>query len=612
MKAVIVQFPFGFVAFDEKNQVVDRKVYAKKPLVAAKMTAKNQPDQLSDDVVALITQLQTKGYDKFVFENPNVANQAQEKLNVGVEVAQPSNIDSIRMRMEEIAVETGFVKDGKDLNLWMHNVSMEIAKIQVKGATEKRDLIVGQAIQTLDDLDRTVNLFMGRLREWYGVHFPELDRLVEKHETYARIVLDLGAKENFTAEALEKEDLPKNKTEQISKIAASSMGADVSETDLIQIQILSKNVLDTYKLRESMEAYLNKTMEEVAPNTKTIAGALLGARLISIAGGLENLAKRPASTMQVLGAEKALFRSIKTGARPPKHGLIFQHTLLHDAQRWQRGKIARAIAGKLAIAIRADAFGGGHYIADKLKADLDRRIEEIRQKYPEPPPLKEQRPREDRPREFRERRDFGRGGGSGGFRDRRGGGGGGYGDRRGGGGYGRDRRSGGGGYGGGGYRDHGSSGAYGSGGSGGFSSGASDSSSTTTESSSSYGFSGGSGGSSDRGSGGFFRDRGSGGSGGYRDRGTGGGSGGYRDRGSGGSGSPSSVSESGGSGGYFKKRNSGGSSDRGSGGFSFKERNSGGSGGSSASGGHSGGSGGDRRDRPSEQKWRQNRRADKS
>ena len=492
MKAVIVQFPFGFVAFDEENQVVDKKVYAKKPQVAAKMAAKNQPDQLSDDIVALIMQLQTKGYDTFVFENPNVANQAQEKLNVGIEVAQPSKIDSIRMRMEEVAVETGFVKDGKDLSLWMHNVSMEIAKIQVKGATEKRDLIVGQAIQTLDDLDRTVNLFMGRLREWYGVHFPELDRLVEKHETYARIVLDLGAKENFTAEALEKEDLPKNKTEQISKIAASSMGADVSETDLIQIQILSKNVLDTYKLRESMEAYLNKTMQEVAPNTKTIAGALLGARLISIAGGLENLAKRPASTMQVLGAEKALFRSIKTGARPPKHGLIFQHTLLHDAQRWQRGKIARAIAGKLAIAIRADAFGRGHYIGDKLKADLDRRIEEIRMKYPEPPPLKEQRPREDRPREFRERRDFGRGGGGGGFRDRRGGGGGGYGDRRGGGGYGGDRR-GGGGYGGGGYRDRGSSGEYGSGGSTGFSSGASDSSSTPTESSSNREFSGGSG-----------------------------------------------------------------------------------------------------------------------
>ena len=106
---------------------------------------------------------------------------------------------------------------------------------------------------------------------------------------------------------------------------------------------------------------------------------------------------RPASTIQVLGAEKALFRSLKTGARPPKHGLIFQHTLLHDAKRWQRGKIARVIAGKLAIAARADAFGG-NYIGDKLKADINKRLKEIHEKYKEPPPPKEPKPRPEGPK----------------------------------------------------------------------------------------------------------------------------------------------------------------------------------------------------------------------
>jgi len=138
----------------------------------------------------------------------------------------------------------------------------------------------------------------------------------------------------------------------------------------------------------------------VAPNTRAVAGALLGARLIAIAGSLQNLAMRPASTIQVLGAEKALFRSLKTGARPPKHGLIFQHALLHDAKRWQRGKIARVLAGKLAIAARIDAFGG-KYVGDSLKADVDRRLAEIREKYKEPPPLKEKPVRP----EGRERRD---------------------------------------------------------------------------------------------------------------------------------------------------------------------------------------------------------------
>ena len=197
------------------------------------------------------------------------------------------------------------------------------------------------------------------------------------------------------------EDVPEGKAKAATEVAESSMGADVSQVDLSQIQALSKNVLDLYELRQNMESYLDKTMNEVAKNIKTLVGSLLGARLIAIAGSLRNLAIRPASTIQVLGAEKALFRSLKTGARPPKHGLIFQAALLHDAKKWQRGKIARALAGKLAIAARADAFGG-RYIGDLLKADLDKRIEEIKEKYKEPPPAKEK----PMPERREQRRDF--------------------------------------------------------------------------------------------------------------------------------------------------------------------------------------------------------------
>jgi nucleolar protein 56 len=352
------------------------------------------------EIASLLTTLQDAGYDAFVFENAGIANDAQRKLGVIVEVAKTSEIEALRGRMEQVAVETGFAKDAEELAAWNRNVSMELAKLRVKGAAEKRDLVIAQAIQTLDDLDRTVNLFMGRLREWYGIHFPELDRLIEKHETYARLVMNLGYRDNFSFGALEKEGIPKERAEVTAKAAETSMGADVAEQDLAEIQALSRNVLELYELRKNMENYVDKTMEEVAPNTRAVAGALLGARLIAIAGSLQNLAMRPASTIQVLGAEKALFRSLKTGARPPKHGLIFQHALLHDAKRWQRGKIARAIAGKLAIAARADAFGG-KYVGDALKADVDKRIEEIRKKYKEPPPPKEKKPmfeqREQRP-----------------------------------------------------------------------------------------------------------------------------------------------------------------------------------------------------------------------
>ncbi len=399
MKAMIIQFSFGVVAFNEQGNIADKVLFPKKPQQAAKSLMKIESGKISE-VTSLITALQTAGYAIFVFENAGIANEAQRTLSAKTEILKPSEAEAFHARMEQVAVETGAVKDAKELSLWNHNVSMELAKLRIRGASEKRDLVIAQAIQTLDDLDRTVNLFMARLREWYGVHFPELDRLIEKHETYARLVMNLGYRDNFSLEALENEGLPKDKSKNTTEVAEKSMGADMAEKDLAEIQALSKNVLELYELRKNIEAYVDKTMEEVAPNTRAVAGALLGARLIAIAGSLQNLAMRPASTIQVLGAEKALFRSLKTGARPPKHGLIFQHALLHDAKRWQRGKIARVLAGKLAIAARIDAFGG-KYVGDSLKADVDRRLAEIREKYKEPPPLKEKPVRP----EGRERRD---------------------------------------------------------------------------------------------------------------------------------------------------------------------------------------------------------------
>ncbi|MDR0372654.1 MAG: C/D box methylation guide ribonucleoprotein complex aNOP56 subunit [Nitrososphaerota archaeon] len=406
MKAFIVQFPFGVAAFDDKNQLVEKALFPKKPQTAAKSLLRTEQGKLSDQTTSLITLLKNIDYDTFIFASGKLAEEAQRRLKVTVEVTTPAQAAVLNSRMADIALESGFVADQQELDSWNRNVSMELSKLRIKGATGKRDLIAAQGIQTLDSLDQTVNLFMGRLREWYGIYFPELDRLVEKHETYARLVMNLGNRDNFTLENLEAEGLPKERTQLINKAADSSMGADISERDLEQVQALAKDVLVFYTLRKNMDEYVDKTMEEMAPNIRAVAGALLGARMISIAGSLQNLAMRPASTIQVLGAEKALFRSLKTGARPPKHGLIFQHTLLHDAKRWQRGKIARVIAGKLAIAARADAFGNGHYIGDNLKEDINKRIDEIREKYKEPPPPKEPKPKEKREGFERKERNF--------------------------------------------------------------------------------------------------------------------------------------------------------------------------------------------------------------
>jgi nucleolar protein 56 len=393
VRATIIESTFGILALSEQNEIIESVLFPKKPQKAAKILAKIEAGKFVDELSQLIDKLAKNSFDILVFESLDLANAVREKLNVKVEVARPFKArEMLGSNMEKFAMNKGFVKDTIEFERWMHDVALEVTKLRVKGAVEKRDLIITQAIQTIDDLDKTINLFMSRVREWYGMHFPELDRLLDKHETYARLVFKLGNKDNFTDERLEKEDVPKSKAEKIAKSTETSMGADLLDTDLAQIQLLCKNVLELYQLRQSLEHYLDTSMEEVTPNIKTLAGSLLGARLIALAGGLTNLAKMPSSTIQVLGAEKALFRSLKTGTRPPKHGIIFQHTILHEAKKWQRGKIARAMAGKLAIAARADAFGS-RYIGEELKADLEKRIEEIHRKYVQPPQMPTRKPK---------------------------------------------------------------------------------------------------------------------------------------------------------------------------------------------------------------------------
>lgn len=391
MKATIVESIIGVLGFDEDNKIAEKVFFPKDPQKTAERLRNIEQGKLITEVQSLVKKLQEKGYNHIVFENPEMARTVAETLKIEVITETSSEAGKLlREKLEKFALDLGFVEKPEQLRVRVHNVSIELAKMKVKTTIEKRDLLVAQAVQSVDDLDKSLNVFMSRLREWFGLHYPELDRLLDKHETYARLVVNLGRRENFTIENLEKEGLPTKKAQSIAMVAESSMGADLGDDDLDQIQDMCKKVLELYNVRQSLEKYVDSVMDEVAPNIKTLGGSLLGARLLALSGGLLNLAKLPASTIQVLGAEKALFRSLKTKTRPPKHGIIFQHPVIHDAKRWQRGKIARALAGKLSIAARVDAFKGD-FMGDKLNADLEKRLEEIKERYdkaPPPPPKK--------------------------------------------------------------------------------------------------------------------------------------------------------------------------------------------------------------------------------
>jgi nucleolar protein 56 len=154
--------------------------------------------------------------------------------------------------------------------------------------------------------------------------------------------------------------------------------------DVSVVQDLALSLAELYETKAKLEVYVQKRMEETAPNLTALLTANLGARLISLAGGLGRLATLPSSTVQLLGAEKAMFLHLRSGKAPPKHGIIFQHPAVHRAPYWQRGKVSRTLGAKATIAARVD-FYKGEFIGERLKAEMEKRVEEIKQKYPEPP-----------------------------------------------------------------------------------------------------------------------------------------------------------------------------------------------------------------------------------
>lgn len=340
--------------------------------------------ELSQEFIDLVSKISGPDVVLVVPSDLEASFLAQRGIN---HVVDPREELVLRLRetLPGVAIKEGLAKSEEEFEMLIYEIAMGVTRSKLRREALKRDLMAIQAIRAIDDIDKTINLFASRLREWYSVHFPELDDLVKEHEEYARLVTTLGFRSQYSVENLSKLGIKGGRAERIARAARESIGADISELDMSKIKLFGEQILSLYELRRDFSDYLEQVMKEVAPNVTELVGSLLGARLLSLAGSLEDLAKLPASTIQVLGAEKALFRALRTGGRPPKHGVIFQYPELHKSPRWQRGKIARALATKLAIAARAD-FYTGRLIASRLKKLLDDRIEEIKTLYAKPPP----------------------------------------------------------------------------------------------------------------------------------------------------------------------------------------------------------------------------------
>jgi nucleolar protein 56 len=255
--------------------------------------------------------------------------------------------------LEAVAISKGFVKSRSEFVKYMNTFSIELTKLRIKQKLSPLT-VMAQAVNGVEDIDVSANMFYERLSEMYDTYFPEANRKMN-----LEIMANLLSKDPIR-EAVAKE----------LKIGEGTMGVDVGDRDIAMMKGYAQSIKNLLSLRSKLVDYVNLTMEQRCKNLFTVCGGLLGARLIAIAGSLEKLARMPSSTVQLLGAEKALFRHLKTGAKPPKHGIILQHPLVSRANN--RGRMARAVSSKIAIAAKLD-FYGGKFAGKELLKELEER-----------------------------------------------------------------------------------------------------------------------------------------------------------------------------------------------------------------------------------------------
>jgi nucleolar protein 56 len=375
----------GVYAFDEEGNLIDSEPFPSDPDEIVERLIRKERGEVLEEEKKLLSRLEA---DTINFEGTKADRQRLEEVVDGELIVEFPNVagEILRERARELAVEAGVVGSEEEFAELAYEVGIKLSKRKVRETVEERDQMIIQAINTIDDIDRILNILTDRVREWYGIHFPEINKIVKKHDDFVTLVAELGHRDNFTKERIKEvlPDFPDHLAEKLEEAAKDSMGAEMDEKDLRAVQRVAEIARELYEIRRRTAEYIDESMDDVAPNIKALVGPLIGARLIALAGGLKEMARLPASTIQLLGAEKALFRHLTKGTKPPKHGVIFQHPLIHRSPWWQRGKIARALAGKLAIAARIDAYSG-EYRGDELKRQLEQRVKEIKEKYPRPP-----------------------------------------------------------------------------------------------------------------------------------------------------------------------------------------------------------------------------------
>ncbi len=345
----------GFLAFNSDNELIAKRLFPKDEIIQ-RLDELNNKEIVKEEIEIIEEVL--NDYDEIIIEsNKRASDYNNEKIkiqtpNQGGEYLR-SNYDKFDLDNDEI------------IEIYQ---SLAIFNIKKESASEDKHLI--QAINSIDEIDESISKLIERIREWYALYFPEME-IIKNNETYIKLISQNKTKEeiinakrdSFPAEFINLEE-------------------DINNEDLEIMNNYANSIYELQKSRRNIEEYIDKKMESIAPNLRLLVGPTLGAKLISHAGGIKRLAMYPSSTVQIMGAEKALFRHLKSGDRPPKYGLIYQHPQVRGAKWWNRGKIARMLAGRISLASRRDVFT--KTMDENIAEEFKQNVEEIEKNNPFP------------------------------------------------------------------------------------------------------------------------------------------------------------------------------------------------------------------------------------
>ncbi|MEM3404008.1 MAG: hypothetical protein QXJ17_05715 [Nitrososphaeria archaeon] len=371
MNTIIFAHEAGVSFLDENLNVVDKIHYKKNAALEYKRLLEGVEHDLIEEAR---NKIKLHKIETVLVQSHELKRALSDTVNI--DILSEEALSKIFSEKIRIIIESGFAENEEKAFELLREFSLKQSELKITEESTRLDLQAMQAVLALDELDKMINILGTRVKEWYEIHFPEILQFYEDPVELCKFVSDIGDRRNLDEEKLEKTRFSGTKKEALLNAAQRSRGGAFREEDLEHLVMLSNHVKETYEVRRRMSNFVENVMKQIAPNLTQILGATIGARLIAKAGGLEKLAVLPSSTIQILGAEKAIFRAIKTGARPPKHGIIFQHTLIHDAKKWQRGRIARALAAKIAIAARIDLYR--RKLDPSIEKSLVARINEIR------------------------------------------------------------------------------------------------------------------------------------------------------------------------------------------------------------------------------------------